>query len=389
MINPITSLVKFDFPTSWRHGIGLAGQTAQFVRQLNCHHPLILTDSLLVRLKVIDPILASLDGDGIEYEVCDAVTYEPTVDLFETLTRNLDLQRFDLIIAAGGGSVIDVAKGLALVGTFGGHIRDYAGFDKVPAPPGIKTMAVPTTSGTGSEISDGVVLIDEAHDTKFLVISKKICPTMALTDPKMTLSMPPTVTAASGVDALVHATESYISKGASPVTEIFALKAVELIGHNLLGAYRNGEDIWVREQMQIGATMAMAAGMNSYLGLCHALAMPLCALYHMPHGHAVGMALRPVLAYNSVIAGTKVAHVLDHMGFSPEVNRTKAGLAEELAQLEGFLVQLGLGARLGEFGFQESHMGTIVQATLASAQRPTNPRDPSAEDIAGIVHDMV
>lgn len=389
MTNPITSHVKFDFPTSWRHGIGLAGQTAHFVRELNCRHPLVLTDSLLVRLKVIDPIFASLDSEGIQYGVCDEVTYEPTVDLFENLTRNLDLQSFDLIIAAGGGSVIDVAKGLALVGTFGGHIRDYAGFEKVPGPPGIKTLAVPTTSGTGSEISDGVVLIDEAHDTKFLVISKKICPTLALTDPKMTLSMPPSVTATSGVDALVHATESYISKGASPVTEAFALKAVELIGQNLPGAYRNGEDISIREQMQIGATMAMVAGMNSYLGLCHALAMPLCALYHMPHGHAVGMALRPVLTYNSDVAGAKVAHVLDHMGFSPKEARTKAGLVEVLEQLDGFLAQIGLGARLGEFGFKESHMDTIVQATLASAQRPTNPRDPSAEDIAGIVHDMV
>ncbi len=111
------------------------------------------------------------------------MNYEPTVDLFDTLVAQLDLKRFDVIVAVGGGSVLDVAKGLAVIGSFGGHIRDYAGVDKVPGVPSIKVVTVPTTSGTGSEISDGVVLIDEARHTKFLVISQKICPTVALTDP--------------------------------------------------------------------------------------------------------------------------------------------------------------------------------------------------------------
>lgn len=388
-MNSQPAYLKFDFPTSWRHGPGLAGQAAQFLREMNCRRPLVLTDSLLVRLKVIDPLFASLDEAKIPYTVCDEVTYEPTVDLFDALVRKLDLQRFDSIIAAGGGSVLDVSKGLALIGAFGGHIRDYSGFDKVPGIPYIKTMAIPTTSGTGSEISDGVVLIDEANDTKFLVISKKICPTMALTDPRMTLSMPPQVTAASGIDALVHAVESFISKGASAVTESFSIKAVELIGRNLETAYANGDDISVREQMQIGATMAMVAGMNAYLGLCHAMAMPLCALYHMPHGQAVGMALAPVLAYNSAVAGPKVAQILAQMGLSTQNQSTEADIPAALERLQDLLERIGLGRRLGDYSFQESHIDTIVQATLASAQRPTNPRNPTNEDIADLVHSMV
>ena len=370
------SYVKFDFPTSWRHGRGLAARVGQFVKQLGCRHPLLLTDSLLVQLKVVDPVMDSLGAEKIDFTVCDEVTHEPTVELFESLTGRLDIKGFDAILAVGGGSVLDVSKGLALIGTFGGHIRDYAGFDKVPGIPAIKTIAIPTTSGTGSEISDGVVLIDQARDTKFLVISKKICPTMAITDPLMTLSMPPKVTALSGVDALVHAIESYISKGASPVTESFAIKAVELLSQNIRRACTHGQDVVAREKMQIGATMAMTGGMNSYLGLCHAMAMPLCALYHMPHGQAVGMALPAVLRFNAKVASPKIEDIAKCMGLAAtDADRTDE-IEDFLKNLEALLNDIGVWARLNDFGFDERHMPTIVQATLESAQRPTNPREP-------------
>jgi alcohol dehydrogenase class IV len=378
-MNDLDSSAAFDFPTSWRHGHGLASRTGAVLGQLGCRNPLVLTDQLLLSLGVVEPVLGSLREAGIDYTICDAVNYEPTVDLFDTVIAQLDLKKFDAIVAVGGGSVLDVAKGLAVIGSFGGHIRDYAGFDKVPGVPSIKVVAVPTTSGTGSEISDGVVLIDEARQTKFLVISKKICPTVALTDPLMTLSMPPLVTARSGTDALVHATESYISKAAGPATEVFALRAIELLSRNIAAACNSGQDLGLREKMQIGATMAMTAGMNSKLGLCHALAMPLCALYHMPHGQAVGMALPVVLAYNAPAAGSRIDAIFKAMGFADD----------GFAQLEALLAQIGVAARLSDLGFQESHIPTIVNETMNSAQRPTNPRDPTPEDIATIVRRMV
>ena len=372
-------IAAFDFPTTWRHGVGLAGRTGEVVAQLGCRNPLVLTDQLLVSLGVVEPVLASLREAGIEYTICDAVNYEPTVALFDSLVSQLDLKKFDVIVAVGGGSVLDVAKGLAVIGSFGGRIRDYAGVNKVPGVPSIKTVAVPTTSGTGSEISDGVVLIDEDRHTKFLVISHKICTTAALTDPSMTMSMPPRVTAASGTDALVHATESYISKNAGPASEMFALRAIELLSRNIAAACKDGQDLALREKMQIGATMAMTGGMNSKLGLCHALAMPLCALYHMPHGQAVGMALPVVLAYNAPAVGPKIEAIFKAMGFA----------GDGYAQLQALLAEIGIAGRLGDMGFQEAHVPTIVAETMDSAQRPTNPRDPSPEDIAAIVHRMV
>jgi alcohol dehydrogenase len=378
-MSDLGSIAAFDFPTSWRHGRGLASRTGEVLEQLGCRNPLVLTDRLLLSLGVVEPVLDSLRQAGIDYTICDAVNYEPTVDLFDSIVAQLDLKKVDAIVAVGGGSVLDVAKGLAVIGSFGGHIRDYAGFDKMPGVPSIRVVTVPTTAGTGSEISDGVVLIDEARQTKFLVISHKICATVALTDPLMTLSMPPLVTARSGTDALVHATESYISKGAGPASELFALRAIELIGRNLAAVHQDGQDLDLREKMQIGATMAMSAAMNSKAGLCHALAMPLCALYHMPHGQAVGMALPVVLAYNAPVVGAKIEAIFQAMGFADD----------GFARLEALLTQIGVSARLGDLGFEDSHMPTIVKETMNSAQRPPNPRDPTAEDIAAIVRRLV
>jgi alcohol dehydrogenase class IV len=370
--------IKFHMPTRWHHGRGMASKTGEMLSELGCKKPLLLTDKFLLSAAIVDPVIDSLDRKNITYTICDDVNREPTVKLFETITGKMDLQSFDAIIAVGGGSVLDVSKGLSIIGSFKGHIRDYDGFDLVPEVPDIKVVAVPTTSGTGSEVSDGVALIDESRDTKFLVISKKICPAIAITDPEMTVRMPPSVTASSGMDALVHAIESYISLGANPATDLFAKKAIGLISRGLKSAYISGEDMDARERMQIGATMAMIAAMNSYLGLCHAMAMPLCALYNIPHGQVCGMLLPHVLKFNSISIKEREEEIFKIMGFS-----------HDYSDLIKLLDDINLAAGLNDFGYKEEHMDTIINETLASAQAPTNPRLPSRNDIADIVEKII
>ena len=370
--------IKFDLPTSWRHGRGIVSQTGKVLKSLRCRRPLILTDKYLLSAGFVEPVINSLKNDDITYFICDEVTMEPTVTLFESIADKLDLKSFDSIVAVGGGSVLDVSKGLSVIGSFGGNIRDYDGFDLIPGVPGIRVIAIPTTSGTGSEVSDGAVLIDESRDTKFIVISKKICPAVALTDPEMTRSMPPYVTACSGMDALVHAIESYISIGSNPVTELFAQKAVMLISKGLKPAFKNGNDMEARENMQIGATMAMTAAMNSYLGLCHAMAMPLCALYKIPHGQVCGLLLPHVLKYNSPAVREKVDHIFNIMGFKDGYEGTHS-----------LLNDLKLSAGLTDFGFKDSHLQTIIQGTRGSAQMPTNPRAPTDSEIIDIVKKII
>ena len=388
----------------------------------------------MVNLGVVKPVVRSLEHSGLEYLLRDDVTAEPTVGFFETLVENLDLEDFDSILAVGGGSVIDVAKGLAVIAQFGGRIRDYGGLDRIPEPLTRKIIAVPTTSGTGSEISDGIVLIDEKIQSKFLVLSTRLCPAVAITDPEITKSMPPNITANSGVDALTHAIESYLSKDASVASELFSIRAIELIGSGLKRAYHHGEDIDAREAVQVGSTMAMIAGMNAHMGLCHAMVMPLCALYHIPHGQACGMVLPHVLRYNQGALEIKVANIFKALGFIdieadtpvlhaesttarkaggldftaaggkrqgrevPQSLRVEAGAkprrggiwkTQSYQRLNALLDEVGISARLSDFGFREDHMQTIVQETFNSVQCQFNPRKTSEADIIGIVKKMI
>jgi len=303
--------------------------------------------------------------------------------------KNLDLEEFDSILAVGGGSVIDVAKGLAVIAQFGGHIRDYGGVDKIPEPLTRKIIAIPTTSGTGSEISDGCVLIDEKIQSKFLVLSTRLCPAVAITDPEITKSMPPHITANSGVDALAHGIESYLSMDASVASELFSIRAIELIGRGLKRAYYHGEDIDARETVQIGSTMAMIAGMNAHMGLCHAMVMPLCALYHIPHGQACGMTLPHVLAYNEEANEEKVTNIFRALEFVEAEADISVSRAESYQRLNELLTEVGIMARLSDFGYSEDHMQTIVHETFNSVQCQFNPRKTSEEDIIGIVKKMI
>lgn len=377
--------MRFDLPTSWRHGRGLAARTGSVLKELGCARTLLVTDRELVERGIVSPVVASLESEDIEYALCDEVTTEPTVALFESLAARWDLTEFDSVLAVGGGSVIDAAKGLALVAQFGGHIRDYAGFDLVPAPLARTIVAVPTTAGTGSEISDGSVWIEEARHTKFLVLSTRLCPTVAITDPEMTRSMPPRITANSGIDALTHAIESYLSVDASVATRPFSLRAIEAIAGSLTRAYTHGDDVDAREAVQLGATMAMIAGMNAHMGLCHALAMPLCGLYPLPHGQVCGLVLPHVLEFNAAVAGTRVAEVFAALGM-PGVEGDRRTPYECLAAL---VADVGLSARLGDFGYREEHLEIIVRETRNSAQFRFNPREPSEQDLVRLVERLV
>lgn len=381
--------MRFDLPTSWRHGRGLAAKTGDILEDLGCKRCLALTDEALVQAGIVAPVLGSLAAAGIEYTLCGEVMQEPTVALVDDLAAKLDLIHCDSIVAVGGGSVIDVAKSLAALAQFGGSIRDYAGINRIPAPLTRKVVAIPTTAGTGSEVTDGSALIDEAAQTKFLVLSTLLCPTVAITDPEMTLSLPPAVTAHSGADALTHAIESYLSRDASIATEPFSLKAIALIAQGLPRVYRNGKDLAAREQVQIGATMAMVAGMNAHMGLCHALIMPICGLYHIPHGRACGMTISHVLEFNARTCKDKVADIFKALGFLDPESENNAVSEDCYARLRDFFAGIGITGSLRDYNYNSEDMPVIVRKTLASVQCRFNPITPSAEDIARIVQRMI
>ncbi|MCF7943734.1 MAG: iron-containing alcohol dehydrogenase [Spirochaetia bacterium] len=381
-------MFTFNLPTTWIHGIGAIQKIPGLLQELHCTSPLIVTDRRLIDLEGFSRITRDLADSHMGYEIFGGATKEPTVTGFTEAAAKLDLKKYDAIIAVGGGSVIDTAKGLRVIARFGGVITDYAGFGKIPRPTGIPLIAVPTTSGTGSEVSDGAVFTDEAKKTKFAVGGLYNFPTIAVTDPAMTVSMPPFVTAVSGIDALVHAVESYISKHASTVTELFALEAIRRIGSTIETAFRNGSDIEAREQMQLGATLAMVSTVNAKLGFCHAIAMPLCALYGLPHGQVCGVVLPGVLEYNADVVPKKVEKIARILGMVSQDETYTASLFRQRLQ-ELIDEKLGLKVRLMEHGYTEADNEAIVKGTLGSFQSQNNPRTISPEGIINITESIV
>lgn len=381
--------LKFQLPTVWQHGIGIVSEIGSLLKGNVCERPLIVTDKALVSLGVVEPVIRSLESSGMGYKVCDSVDREPTVAMFDEISSSFDLKSFDSVIAVGGGSVIDMSKGLAVLGTFGGTITDYDGFDKFPSRPDMKIFAIPTTAGTGSEVSDGVVVIDEQRNTKFVVISDNIRPAVALTDPEMTVSMPPKVTACTGIDALTHAIEAYLSIKASMVTDMFALKSMGLISEGLVPACQNGDSIEYREKMQLGATMAMVAASNTFVGMIHSMDGPICALYHIPHGQACGLVAPAVLKFNAGVAGERVANIFKTMGFTGAEENDEEAISTGCDRLTYLLDQVGLLVRLRDIGYEESHLDNIVRETLKSAQLGTNPRQPTEKDVEEVLRQVI
>lgn len=373
--------INFDLPTHWLHGMGYAQKTGELLKERNAKAPLVLTGPIVRRTGVIDPVLESLDAHGFKYEICDLFATEPTVKFFDDTVKDLNLSRFDAVVAVGGGSIIDSAKALAVVAKFGGSIRQYAGKDQMPGRPDWINISIPTTAGTGSEVSDGAVFIDEEEDTKFIMMSKRACPNIALTDPELSKTMPASVTAYSGVDALVHAIESYTSRFANLATEKFALQAIAYISKYLPIAYKDGSNMEARSAMQMGSTMAMISASNAYCGLCHSMAMPLCGLYHMIHGQGCGMSLPFVLKYNAAVTPQKVETVFKTMNLWDTSLSHDEAMAQGFLKLEKFLNDLGIITRLSHFNCAEKDLDHIARATLGSIQCAPNPRTPTREDI--------
>jgi len=381
--------LRFLLPTCWRHGTGIVSEIGSVLKEYSCKSSLIVTDETLVSLGVVEPVVQSLKDSGIVFTICDSVNQEPTVKMFDDISSRVELRAFDSVIAVGGGSAIDMSKGLAILGSFGGSITDYDGFDKFPAKPDMKVFAIPTTSGTGSEVSDGVVVIDEQRNTKFVVISDNIRPDVALTDPEMTLTMPPKVTACTGIDALMHAIEAYLSTKANMATDLFALKAIELVAEGLVPAYQNGSNIEYREKMQLGSTMAMVAASNTLVGMIHSMDGPICALYHIPHGQACGLVAPAVLKFNAVVSKEKVLNIFRTMGFIGAEADDENAISTGCNRLTDLLDQVGLLIKLSDIGFEESHVENIVRETLKSAQLGTNPRQPTEKDVEDVLRRII
>jgi alcohol dehydrogenase class IV len=277
-------------------GPGAAKEVGTFAKQLG-RKVLIVTDANLEKIGLLADIKASLEAAGIGYSVYDKVVMEPVIEYVEDGLQAFRDARADLVVAVGGGSPIDTGKAIAALSRNIGEISDYMGANKI-GNPSAPLIAIPTTAGTGSEVTPFTIITNTDTDVKMLIASPHILPTVALVDPLMTLRMPRGITAATGLDALTHAIEAYVSVKAQPITDTFALQAIRLISANLRKAWSNPDNLEARSRVLMGALQAGLAFANSSVALVHGMARPIGAYFHVAHGLSNAVLLPAIIEFS-------------------------------------------------------------------------------------------
>ena len=374
---------KIVLPRVLQIGAGASSEVGPILKSLGLNNPLIVTDKVMVLLGYIESLQKSLVESEINADVFDDTVPEPTVASIQAGVKQVRNGNYDCVIALGGGSPIDSAKAIAILGKYGGEMRDYK-FPRIVDEPGLPLIAIPTTAGTGSEVTRVTIISDEITDEKMMCLGIGFMPTVALVDYELSISVPARTTADTGIDAMTHAIEAYVSKKASAYTDIQAIAAMKLIGPNLRKVYHNGGDRDAREQMMLGSTLAGAAFSNASVALVHGMSRPIGAAYHVPHGLSNAMLLPAVTEFSIPAAAERYADCARAIGVANEIDNTEDANNKLMDELYALNKELQVPSP-EEFGIEREHffnnMQTMAEQALASGSPANNPRAPNAEEI--------
>ena len=285
------------FPRYSRIGPGAVNELPALIESLGLQRPLLVTDAYLTKTGAADRVLQLLRGAGLTAAVFDGTVPDPTTESLERGVEAVRAHDADCVIGFGGGSPMDSAKALAVLASQGGPMRKFKAPNSYSGP-ALPIIAIPTTAGSGSEATQFTVISDSDNDEKMLCPGMSFLPFAAIIDYELTLSMPPRLTADTGVDALAHAVEAYVSRKANPISDAMSLSAIGLISANLRRAYRDGNDRAAREAMMAAATQAGMAFSNSSVTLVHGMSRPIGAHFHVAHGLSNAMLFPAVTAYS-------------------------------------------------------------------------------------------
>ncbi len=363
----------FHIKTQIVFGRGAVSSLGELISDMGAQACLLVADPALQPLGVVDSVLKQL-GSSVKAGVYTGVEPEPYLDNAENAAAVGVKMDADVVVGLGGGSAMDTAKAAAVLITNEGKAEEYIGLNKVPAP-GLPTVMIPTTAGTGAEVTFTAVFTNRETKAKGGINSEFMFPEVALLDPELTLSLPPDVTAATGMDALTHAVESMTSRSATVFTEALALAAVRLIGENLRRAVYHGDDIAARERMLEGSLLAGMALADAGVGAAHALAYPLGGLFRVAHGLANAVLIPYVMEFNAPAAENAFQRIAQAMGEPIEglPRRTAAALAVEA--VSKLAEDIGIPGDLSELGIPRSDIPQMVESAL-KVTRPVenNPR---------------
>ena len=365
-------------------GPGAIKEIPAEIKSRACKKVMLVTDKDLIKFKVATKVTELLAAAGVDFEIYDNIKANPTIENVQTGVAFCKKCGADIIVAVGGGSAIDTSKAIAIIMT-NPEFADVRSLEGV-APTKNKCLpiiAVSTTSGTAAEVTINYVITDVEKNRKFVCVDPKDIPVVAVVDSEMCASMPPKLCAATGMDALVHAIEGYITKAAWELTDMVHLKAIEIISKNLRKSVKG--DPAGREAMALGQYIAGMGFSNVGLGIDHSMAHPLSAVYDIPHGTACAILLAPVLKFNAPATGERYREIARAMGVAGVDEMTqeeyRAAAIEAVAKLSA---DVGIPTKLSELGVKAEDIDFLAASALADACTPGNPRDVTKEQIAEI-----
>ena len=379
---------EFWWPTQMQCGPGIIKSLPTWVEQLNGTSILLVADPGIIQAGLLQKVETALAPSQARVIVFSDIESDPDV---RCVYQGVDIAKqhgCDLVVGVGGGSVLDVAKAIAIVLKHPGDIRDYLGVDQVPGP-GIPVIAIPTTAGTGSEVTVWSVLTDKETDQKVIMGSYFNCPRVALLDPELTLTLPPKITAATGMDALTHAIEAYVNKASHIMVQATAEKAIALIADNLRYAVLQGDHLQARQNMLIASSLAGVSFNRVRCGVVHAFSLPLGNQFHIPHGMVNAIMLTPCMRFNAPaqpVAFAKIAELFgeDIRGLTVHEAAQKAVVAVQRLKQD-----IGLTETLADYKVTPDQFDLIIDEAMQSGNMAVNPRTATREDMRQLLLDAM
>ncbi len=375
--------IELHLPQDLLIGGGASDSLAEHVARIGIERPLVVSDRFLLDKGPAGPLVERLEAAGAKVATFGDVQPDPTVANVEGALEALRDHEADGVVAIGGGSPMDTAKAAAVAFANEGDLRDYAGYDQVPGP-GLPLVAVPTTAGTGSEVTRVAVITDTDRDVKMMMLDGHLMARVAISDYRLTMSTPANLTSWVGVDSLTHAIEAYVSKKATVLTDMLALKAARLIGAHMRRVVENPDDEEGRGAMMLGATLAGAAFSNASVALVHGMSRPIGAHFHLAHGLSNALLLPTVTRFSVAGAPERYATIAREMDLAGAEDSDEVASRRLVEELETLNADLGIPS-LSEADVDREHFERVVQdmaqAALDSGSPGFNPQPASKEEI--------
>lgn len=380
----IISQSAFFNPSVNLFGQGTVNEVGTRLAGLGVTKALLVSDEGLNALGVVDQVAGIIREAGVEVAIFAKAEPNPTD---KNVADGLDFyfaENCNGIVTLGGGSSHDCGKGIGLVAANGGTIHDYEGIDK-SAKPMVPTVAINTTAGTGSEVTRFTIITNTSIKVKMAIVDKHVTPTVSINDPLLMVKMPPSLTAATGMDALTHAVEAYVSTAATPITDALAIQAIKIIPEFLPKAVANGEDIEAREMMVFAQSLAGMAFNNASLGYVHAIAHQFGGFYNYPHGVCNAILLPHVCKFNLIAQEQKFADIAVALGENVEGLSVREAAEKGIRKIEQMSKDLGIPAGFKGMGAKEEDIPTLAENAMKDACAATNPRKAKLQEIIGII----